>query len=430
MSAFATLAVVGGVVAVMLGLFRWLEKRRRAPVEALAEGIERWAAGDFEQRLAEDASDVTLRRMARSLNRMASVAQKQIGALQAESSYVQAVVDSMAEGVLVTDDSGTARIANPAFRRQFAFAGRAQGRKPLELTHQPRLARLVEATLESGEAQVEELDLDTTPPQLLVMVGSPLSDGAGSVVVTRDVTDLVRINRMRRDFVANVSHELKTPLTAIRGFAETLRDGAIEDAATAGRFLDRILGQSVRLQALLDDLLTLSRLESPEATAEREAVDMVELVHTGLEEVQPLAEQKGIEVASELAPDCAIPGEQESLERMVRNLLENAVRYNRHGGRVGVRLARSDGELLLEIEDSGVGIPSADLSRVFERFYRVDQARSREEGGTGLGLAIVKHAAQLHGGSVDVESVLGQGSVFRVRLPLPAAAATPIASSQ
>ena len=411
------LAVAGAAVLAAVGARWWVTRRHRRDLSVLARGIDHFAAGDFGHRVDERAADPIFVRIARSLNLMASRAHEQISEVEAERTYVEAVVDSMAEGVLVTDDRGRARITNPAFQRLFGYAGGAEGRTPLELTHQPRFARLVSTTLDTGEMQVEELDLDTTPPRALVLAGSPLRDGSGAVVVIRDVTDLVRLNRMRRDFVANVSHELKTPLTAIRGFAETLRDGAMEDLGTAGRFVDRILGQSVRLQALLDDLLTLSRLESAEATAEREQVDLAELLSTILEQVRALADRKGIRVESALDPGCVIGGEPESLERMVRNLLENAIRYNRHGGRVGVRLESRDDGILLEIEDTGVGIPSADLSRVFERFYRVDQARSREEGGTGLGLAIVKHAAQLHGGTVDVRSALGQGSTFRVRLP-------------
>lgn len=410
------LIVLAVALVAMLAVSWWLQRRFTPPFFALAEGIQSLAAGNLEHRVEVGRGDRAFVAMAQSLNRMAERAQDQIAALEAQREYVEAVVDSMAEGVLVTDARGRTRLANPAFLGLFGACGGAVGKTPLELTREPRLESLVRETLSTGAAQVEQMDVETAPPRAIVFATSLLSDGSGAVIVARDVTDLVRLNRMRRDFVANVSHELKTPLTAIRGFAETLADGAVEDTEIARRFVERILGQSNRLQSLLDDLLTLSRLESPEATAEREGVDLAVIVRDGLESVRAPARERRIRLASKIAPECVLRGERESLERLVRNLLQNAVRYNREGGSVEVRLARRGSEIVLEVEDSGVGIPAADLDRVFERFYRVDQARSREEGGTGLGLAIVKHAAQLHGGGVEVESTLGRGSLFKVRL--------------
>jgi len=245
--------------------------------------------------------------------------------------------------------------------------------------------------------------------------------GSGVLVVARNVTERVRLEATRRDFIANVSHELKTPLTAIRGFAETLKEGALEDRAVAGKFTIRILEQCRRLEALLADLLALSRLESAAVTSEenREPVEMESLVRRALETVAGAAAERGVRLEFEVSSTPpAFSGHPEALERLLLNLLENAIKYNRAPGWVRVGLNTEGGEVVLEVADSGIGIPREALSRVFERFYRVDKGRAREEGGTGLGLALVKHAAMVHGGRVEVESRFGEGSTFRVLLPI------------
>jgi two-component system phosphate regulon sensor histidine kinase PhoR len=232
---------------------------------------------------------------------------------------------------------------------------------------------------------------------------------------------MTRLADMRRDFVANVSHELKTPLAAIRGYAETLRDGALDEPPTARRFTERILQHCRRLQALLDDLLTLSRLESVagiENSATSEPVDLNAVVQRAVDLLAATARERQVtvEVEEETLPE--LRGDADSIERMVLNLLDNAIKYNLPDGEVLLRLAQADQHAVLEVSDTGIGIPQESLARIFERFYRVDKGRSRDEGGTGLGLAIVKHVVQAHGGQVDVESRVGKGTTFRVRLPL------------
>jgi two-component system phosphate regulon sensor histidine kinase PhoR len=236
--------------------------------------------------------------------------------------------------------------------------------------------------------------------------------------VARDLTGQMRLDETRRDLVANVSHELRTPLTAIRGYAENLREGALAEPATAARFLDRILAQCGRLEALLEDLLALSRLERDKPMPLEPGLDLAALTERSLETVRGLADERRVELRFRPSPVPPIAGDEETLERLLLNLLENAIKYNREGGSVTVTLGHSGGELQLEVADTGIGVPPRDLRRIFERFYRVDSGRSRDEGGTGLGLAIVKHAAQLHGGRIEVTSELGHGSVFRVLLPI------------
>lgn len=238
-----------------------------------------------------------------------------------------------------------------------------------------------------------------------------------SAAASRDETHELRVAESRRDLVANVSHELKTPLTAIRGFAETLADGALADAAAGPRFVDRILEQCRRLESLLGDLLTLSRLEGPEPDGE-EIVDLAPAVESAFEALRQRARERDVALILEAGDETPrIRGAGSEIDNVLLNLIDNAVKYNRSGGEVRVAL-RADGEdAVVEVSDTGIGIPREDLERVFERFYRVDKGRAREQGGTGLGLAIVKHAARRLGGRVEVESRLGEGTVFRVRLP-------------
>ncbi|MEJ2084156.1 MAG: ATP-binding protein [Acidobacteriota bacterium] len=394
----------------------WLTNRISKSAPKLLEAADQLEKGDFSHRVDVIHQD-ELGRLARFLNKVAERAERQIGDLESERGLLMSVMSSMREGVLVTTDDGLSKMANPAFCEIFGVQGDWTNRTPLELTRQPKLEELITETLTSGEERVSEIELDTPGLRHVAVATSQLGEGRGAVVVARDVTDLVQLTQMRRDFVANVSHELKTPLTAIRGFAETLRDGAINDGETAHRFLDRILQQCSRLQALLEDLLTLSRLESLEGKVEADVVPLASLVQDCLEPIDPQVEEKQIRVEVSTEAHSTVQGDREALERLVINLLDNAVKYNRVGGSVTIRLGAENDEAILEVVDTGIGIPAGSLNRVFERFYRVDKGRSRDEGGTGLGLAIVKHVAQLHGGRVEVSSELGRGSRFRVRLP-------------
>ncbi len=340
-----------------------------------------------------------------------------LGNLTAERAHLRAVLDSLSEGVLVADARGRAVLVNPPWQRLFGVSGEAGGTTAIELTQQAALDRAVAETLESGKETEIELEVSLGQTRTVIVTSAPLTDGAGVVVLARDLTPFLRAGEIRRDFVANVSHELKTPLSAIRGFAETLADGALEDPQAAERFTRRILRQCERLEALLSDLLTLSRLEHPAASSGWAPVDMRSIVEEAVELTSDAAADRGLEISVDLETVRHFDGDAEALARLSTNLLENAVKYNRPEGRVEVRLFERAEVMILEVTDTGIGIPPGALERLFERFYRVDKGRSREEGGTGLGLAIVKHAAQLHGGKVEVESELGRGSTFRALLP-------------
>jgi two-component system phosphate regulon sensor histidine kinase PhoR len=362
--------------------------------------------------------DEHLGSLAQAVNRLAAGAEERIAAAEVERDQLRIILERMSEGVLVVGPDGRALLANPAFRRLFSLEGSVVGRPPLEISRLPQLARTLEATLAGGRPETAEIDLEMPIRRNLSLASASLGEGAGAVVVARDTTAFAQLARVRRDFVANVSHELKTPLAAIRGYAETLRDGALAEGATARRFTERIVAQCRRLQALLDDLLTLSRLESLEGAALPLApLDLAAIAQRAAELVAEPAREKGVAVAVTLGEGRSVLGHPASLERLTVNLLENAVKYNRPGGQVRVTVEGAGGEVLLSVADTGLGIPPEALPRIFERFYRVDKGRAREEGGTGLGLAIVKHIAQLHGGRVEVESEERKGSTFRVYLP-------------
>ncbi|MCP3964147.1 MAG: HAMP domain-containing protein [bacterium] len=240
-------------------------------------------------------------------------------------------------------------------------------------------------------------------------------------IADRELAEERRQAETRRDLVANVSHELKTPLTAIRGYAESLEDGALEDPEIGPRFVSRILDQCQRLEALLRDQLALARLEQIEQIADAEVIDLGEAARRAVEALNPLAREREVDLILAADDSPRIRGSRSELDNLVLNLVENAIKYNRPGGEVRMALATDGDEAVIEVADTGIGIPEAAVARIFERFYRVDKGRAREQGGTGLGLAIVKHAARLLGGRVEVESRLGEGSVFRVRLPGAAA---------
>lgn len=458
--AMAAIAFATALIVVLFVHF-WLSRRFFRPLSRLVDGASALAAGEYHHRL-DPPDEPHLEALTTAFNRLAARVEEQIARVRAERDHLEAIVRSMSDGVLVTDRDGRALLVNPEFRRLFGLPGEVAGRTPLELTRRGELARLVEATLERGEDRSAVVEMRSPDRRTVALAATPLAwrppgsepppgerpapAGAapaggrsqeiqGAVVVARDTTQATRLDEMRRDFVANVSHELKTPLAAIRAYAETLRDGALEDRPAAERFVARILDQSRRLQALLDDLLTLSRLESLDERRRPEPVDPLPILRRAVEVVEDAARGRNVEVRLEepREPGAQVPpvlADREGLERLATNLLENAVKYNREGGRVTVRLSREDsgapaedrGHAVLEVADTGIGIPEEALSRVFERFYRVDKGRARPEGGgaggTGLGLAIVKHVTQSAGGQVEVESELGVGTTFRVRLPL------------
>ncbi len=407
-------------VSLLVGiLVAWvLYRRLTVPLEGLIAGAEQLLDGSAPEPITVP-EERDLSSLAEALNQLSKRAAGKLEEVEAERKHLLAVLGSMSEGVLVTDAAGEAILVNPRWRELFDSEAPAGESDASRMSLDARVRGLISEALSGGENLTEEVDLTVQgPPRTVVLASSRLSDESGAVVLARDITPFLRLAEIRRDFVANVSHELKTPLSAIRGYAETLEAGALDDEEVAAPFIGRILRQCARLEALLTDLLALSRLEHPGTERERHPVDLSAVVRRAADNIEEQAQSRGVRLAVEASAVPTFKGDSDSLERMVTNLLGNAVKYNRPDGEVSVRLEQRGRELLLEVADTGIGIPPAALDRVFERFYRVDKGRSREEGGTGLGLAIVKHATHLHGGRVEVESTLGKGSTFRIWLPL------------
>jgi two-component system phosphate regulon sensor histidine kinase PhoR len=296
----------------------------------------------------------------------------------------------------------------------------ASGQLLADLVQHPSLNDAVAATFAEPDPFSAEFEV-LEPRRVIAFKGRRLDcdDGRTVVVVLDDMTELRRLENIRQDFFANISHDLKTPLAAIKAFAETLLDGAAEDPETRTRFLKRIEEQTERLYSLVQDMLMLARVESKDPGFVMQFVDAREVVQASVETFRPDSELKGLQLRVEFGSrPCPVLADPEGLQVILRNLVDNAVKYTPAGGAIDVTLRRAAGEVLLTVADEGIGIPPQDLGRVFERFYRVDKARSRQLGGTGLGLSIVKHLVENFGGTIGVTSRIGAGSAFTVRLPL------------
>jgi len=334
----------------------------------------------------------------------------------AECNRLETTLSSIGEGVVAIDQRGrTIQMNHAAARFLHANLQVDLGVPFSSLCGNKEIETLVERALTSHQVQKGET---TEGGLVLDCYAGPLSEGAGAVLVLHDITEVRRLEAVRRDFVANVSHELKTPLTAIKGYVETLLTGGLDDRENNFRFLSKVDTHANRLTAIITDLLSLSRIESGDAVARREPVSVNEVLSSSMFRLSPTAEEKGVNFnAKQLEPNLMILGDPEALNQIFDNLIDNAIKYTESGGRVDVSLVQRNGKVTFEVEDTGMGIPAEDLPRIFERFYRVDKARSRELGGTGLGLAIVRHLAQALQGEVKVNSKLGVGTVFTVILP-------------
>ena len=339
--------------------------------------------------------------------------------LQRESSRLEAILGSMVEGVVAVDPLLRITFLNRAFAGAMEVPTPLDARTPLvQVVRNNDLLEMFNAVFTSGEPLQKRLILSAGGARTFAVQVTPLSGGLnrGAIGMFYDITEIERLERIRKDFVANVSHELRTPLAAISGYAETLLEGALEDRENSRRFAEIILNKARQLTNIVSDLLVLSTLESGKPPAP-EAISLRESIESALRTVEPVARSRGVNMVFKFAEDLDVLGHEIRLEQVFVNLLDNAIKFNRPEGEVYVDIAREGDRAVVHVRDTGLGIPSRDLPRIFERFYRVDKARSRATGGTGLGLAIVKHAVEQMGGSVSVDSRLGQGSVFTVALP-------------
>jgi two-component system phosphate regulon sensor histidine kinase PhoR len=358
------------------------------------------------------------------MDHMTESVQSRSNQMQNERDRLRMVLNSMVEGVIAVDAAQRVIFFNTAASRLFKLREPASIGRPLwELVRHPRMQQWVAQALDRTEPVGGEMEmLDPVARILVVNVARfPVQPQFGAVVVVGDVTELRRLERIRQEFVANASHELKTPLASIKACVETLLDGASDDPKFRTKFLQSIDEQTDRLDELVRDMLTLARVESDALASEPRPISVNEVAEVSLGRHLQAAERKQVKMsAPEAAEPIVVLADEEALEQILDNLLDNAIKYTNPGGTVTLRLRAEDTQGVLEVEDTGIGIPHNQLPRIFERFYRVDRHRSRDIGGTGLGLSIVKHLVQAMGGSVSVASRLHQGTTFTVRLPLAA----------
>jgi len=376
---------------------------------------QRAAAGDFTP--LEGAARDELTDLADAVGGMVAELGRTIQTLTDERNRSAAILGSMVEGVAVVSGDERILYCNQAFEQILELPqGSSQGKKLVEGLRQAELVTAVRQVLPGGDEVTGEVEVGTVRRRSFSVTAAPVrAAGASSaVLVLHDITELRRLERVRRDFVANVSHEFKTPLTAIQGFAETLLGGALDDKANRKRFMEIIREHAQRLARLTDDLLKLSRIEAGRLELESRPVSVAALVNGCVETARLKAESKGLRLTVGLPEDLpAVRGDAVQLGEVLQNLIDNALQYTPPGGRIDVTAYSNGHEVIFTVADTGIGIPEADLERIFERFYRVDAARSREAGGTGLGLSIARHIVDAHGGRIWVESAVGQGSRFR-----------------
>jgi two-component system, OmpR family, phosphate regulon sensor histidine kinase PhoR len=405
--AFMGIAVVAA--AVMFLVAREITQPLRE-IRLLADWV---AAGDFTRKAPLRAPD-EIGHVSAALNRMAEELSARLEKLRAERSKLEAVISSMEEGVIPLDPDGRILGVNGAAKELFELRDDPQGLKLWEVVRLPGLEEAATKVLRRRTPVTDSFEVGS---RVLSVRLSPVTDGPGAVLVAHDITEDRRYDTLRKEFVANVSHELRTPLSVVQGYVETLLDGAVKEEKSALEFLVIIDKNVRRLSAIVSDLLDLSKLESGGHVLEPRPVDIRGLVERVAEAFRPVAARKQQQLAAEVSPGAgSVEADGTLLERALSNLVDNALKYTPERGRIRIWGGPDGGQVALSVEDNGMGIPEADLPRIFERFYRVDKSRSRDLGGTGLGLSIVKHIVQLHGGTISVRSTPA-GTTFTLRVP-------------
>ena len=395
------------------------------PILALTRKAKEWAPDSLTQGTHGPSGD-ELGELSRTITEATTQLRIKSDEITREKKYHLAILGGMAEGVILVDEKGRILLVNNALQKLLSISSPVIDKIPLEAIRNVELQEAIHQALQKGIHRAFEI----TPPPAggktfevnVVGIHSFLNEGGpkvnGAIAVFHDITRLKDLERVRQDFVANVSHELRTPLTTIKGYAETLLEGAWKEEV-AFQFLQVIQRHTDRLTKIVEDLLTLSKIESNGIELKREQISVLEWVEDTMDFVKERAEKKKISISrNDLPPSLAVEGDRDFLEQVLMNLLDNAIKYTPEGGRVEISaIEKNSREILFSIRDDGIGIPGEDLSRIFERFYRVDKGRSQEMGGTGLGLSIVKHIVQAHHGTVWAESQLGKGSTFNFTLP-------------
>ncbi|KAF0119199.1 MAG: two-component system OmpR family phosphate regulon sensor histidine kinase PhoR [bacterium] len=412
-------AILALFVASGLGLM--MARMITMPLRDMTEVTKNIASGDFSRKVRIRSKD-EIGELARTFNKMAEELEEKIQTISEDRNQMRAILSSVIEGVLAIDINEKVILFNSALEEIFNLSkDKVIGKFFWEVVRNNELNELLKDTVKEGKLQTKELSLFFPEERIFQVHVLPIKgeeDIAGAVAVLYDITEIKRLERLRVEFVANVSHELRTPLTAIKGFIETLKDGAIDDPQNNRRFINIIETHAERLNSLINDLLELSKIESREIRMDFQPVNLRELIEDIAANFKELIRQKGHTIEIDFSSNFPeVKVDLEKMEQVFNNLLDNAIKFTPENGRIIIRGIDRKEDIEIQVSDTGIGIPEEHLPRVFERFYRVDKARSRELGGTGLGLSIVKHIIQAHGGKAGVESEPGKGSKFFFTIP-------------
>ncbi|MEJ2726944.1 MAG: ATP-binding protein [Deltaproteobacteria bacterium] len=418
------IALGGCIIAVLAAGISWVISRRIShPIEQMKRSAAQFAGGDLSHRITSPATE-EMASLADAMNQMAAQLDDRIETIISQRNQLETVLASMLEGVIAVDSEERIVSINRAAAQLFAVEPEYCKTKSIqEVIRSTSLQQFIRSALNSANPAEEDITLYQNEERVIDVKSAPLLDAGrqqiGTLVVFNDVTQLRRLENMRRDFVANVSHEIKTPLTAIKGFVETLQQEKVDKIEESQRFLEIIQKHVDRLDSIVEDLLTLARIEQKDEQKEInfELAKIVDVCQAAIQLCRLRAEEKKIRIDLDCEKDATAIFDPALIEQAVVNLLDNAIKYSNSQSSITLKSYPQNSEVIISVEDHGIGIAQKHLPRLFERFYRVDKARSRKMGGTGLGLAIVKHIAQAHGGHVSVESKLGEGSCFSLHLP-------------
>lgn len=411
------LAMLAGLVAASIIMFCAVSNYTKS-IEEITSLSSQIAGGRYDRRINIRSGD-ELSKLADSFNDMAAKLQTTIDDLHDKSNKLEAILKSMPSGLIAIGNDGKVILINDEAASMFNLKGNVLGKHILEVIRNAELQDIIDNHIDDEE----EIVINCPDRKVLKIKATPISDtdisggDLGVVIGIQDITELKRLEQVRSDFVDNVSHELKTPITSIKGFTETLKSGAVTDKAAAERFLDIIDVEADRLTRLINDLIVLSGLENNRTPSQPERVDMNKCADAAVEVMYPPARRKDIQLTLEKQRIPFVSGFGDRAKQMLIDLIDNAIKYTPGGGHVKISTYHRNGSVYIEVADDGIGIEKDQIPRIFERFYRVDKARSRAVGGTGLGLAIVKHTVISMGGSIDVRSEPGKGSIFTVVLP-------------
>jgi two-component system phosphate regulon sensor histidine kinase PhoR len=418
------IALGGCIIALLAAGISWIVSRRISqPIERMKQSAELFASGDLNHRMTPPETE-EMGGLADAMNQMAAQLDNRVKTIIDQRNQLETVLESMLEGVIAVDTEERIASINQAAAQLFENEpADCQGKSIQEIVRSPALQQFIHKALNTKHPSEEDITVFQNEERVIGVKSSPIldtnQDQIGTLVVFHDVTHLRRLENMRRDFVANVSHEIKTPLTAIKGFVETLQQGNVEKADEKERFLGIIQKHVDRLNAIIEDLLALSRIEQEDESKEIqfEPVKLADVFQSAIQLCRPKAEKQNINIDLDCQENTTAIFDPTLIEQAIVNLLDNAIKFSDPDSMINVKSYHQDNQVIISVEDQGIGIAQKHLPRLFERFYRVDKARSRSMGGTGLGLAIVKHIAQAHGGHVSVESKLGKGSRFSIHLP-------------